>query len=610
LKSLMLLWLKLADEMASELHTSATNDGKTVIGRCKHEGLSFLTITLPTFGKDLQKGLDQGYVDRNLFQGFSWKGGLPKFLSGFLGLVFDRSSGVLLDVPNTHAILAVRQLTLMFGKISLPCSDTRVADAFTQYIQCEKEMANLDNEWSSHELDSFRRVSMLLFRDAFTEVDRKVYDGNLLPKHGPGSTADGLRGNAKFAQRSWPSRLEKYFPSGEYLFPSWRFYQEDEVHFLEPDAEMPVKVISVPKTLKTPRIIAMEPTAVQYAQQGLYAAIRESVEGVNYLYRFLGFDDQTPNQRLAKEGSLKGNLATLDLSEASDRVSNQLVRELAHHFPHLREGLDATRSRKADVPGHGVIRLSKFASMGSALCFPIEAMVFLTIIFMGIERDLRTSLDRRTVKRYVDRVRVYGDDIIVPVEHVHTVIELLETFGFLVNSGKSFWTGKFRESCGKEYYDGKDVSIVRVRRMFPVSRQNAQEVISLVEFRNQLYQAGRRSTVEWLDGRIQEVIDYFPRVGPDSPVLGRVDIEGPDRTERVDRSLQIPLVKGYVVASRSPRNAISDGDALLKCLLNLESRENGSRDDNNTIITADEDHLERSGRPQSVFLKLRWAPVR
>ncbi len=605
MKSLIVLWSKLADELASSLHTSATMDRKTIQGRCKHEGLSFLTITLPTFGKDLQKGLDQGWVDRNLFTGFAWKGGLPKFLSGFLGLVFDRSSGVLLDTPDTYAILAVRQLTLMFEKIDLPCSDARQADAMLRYIQCEKEMASNDKQWSPQQLDDFARVSLLLFREALTLVDRKVYNGELLPKHGPGSTADGLRGNAKFKQRTWTDRLEEYFPSGEYLFPSWDFFQEDGVHFLEPGSEIPVKVISVPKTQKTPRIIAMEPTAMQYAQQGVLAAILEGLGGVDYLRSFLGFDDQTPNQRMAREGSLHGNMATLDLSEASDRVSNQLVRRMCTRFPHLREALDATRSRKADVPGHGVVRLSKYASMGSALCFPIEAMVFLTIIFLGIERDHRTSLDRRTIQSYVGRVRVYGDDIIVPVEHVHTVVELLETFGFLVNSNKSFWTGRFRESCGKEYYEGTDVSVVRVRRMFPTSQQDAQGVVSIVSLRNQLFHAGYVDSVDWLDGKIQEVIKYFPRVEPSSPVLGRHHYERPFVDARkFDRALQRPLVRGYVVSSRLPINSIDGGDALLKVFLDMSRRENGG---GTNVVPSEKDHLLRSGRPQSVNIKLRWA---
>jgi hypothetical protein len=113
----LLLWKSLADELASWCCTSATFDCKTVEARSNDEGLSFLTITLPNFGKDFEKGLDQGFVDRRLFTGFQWKAGLPRFLGGFLGLVFERDSvGLLIDL-TTVAIFALRQLPGRGGKM-------------------------------------------------------------------------------------------------------------------------------------------------------------------------------------------------------------------------------------------------------------------------------------------------------------------------------------------------------------------------------------------------------------------------------------------------------------------------------------------------------------
>lgn len=598
MKSLMTLWSRLHAELARSLGcASATPDRKTVRLRCKHEGLSFLTITLPAFGKSFERSLELGRLDRSLFHGFSWKGGLPAFLQGFLGLVFDRDSGVLLDEPDTYAIFAVRQLTLMFGKVDLPCSDARVDDAFRAYIQCEKEVRERDKSWSDAEMFRFKQMSRLLFGSAFAKMDSEIHDGNVLPKHGPGSTADGLRGNAKFKNRVWTDRLERYFPAGEFLFYNWAFAQLDDVNHLEPGTEMPVKVITVPKTLKTPRIIAMEPTHMMYVQQALLEVVLRYLSQDSILKTVIGFDDQTPNQRMARQGSLSGDLATLDLSEASDRVSNQLVRAMVDRHPHLREGLDATRSRKADVPGFGVQRLSKFASMGSALCFPVEAMVFTTVIFLGIQKQLRTSLTKRDVKSLKERVRVYGDDLIVPVEYAHTVVEELENFGFRVNSGKSFWNGKFRESCGKEYFNGVDVSIVRARRMFPTQRQDAKEVISLVSLRNQLFKLGFEDTVRWLDSKIMDVLNYFPYVEESSPLLGRLSYE-PVRSERIDSALQRPLAKGYVVQSRLPRNSIEGADGLLKWALKRGDKP-----------FEEEDHLERSGRPKSVYTKLGWYPT-
>ena len=603
MKSLMLLWKEIAEESAIRCCTSTTMDLKRVHRRVKHEGISFLTITLPNFGKDFERSLEQGSVDRRLFQGFPWRGGLPLFLGGFLDLVFDRRTGVLLDAPDIDAILAVRQLTLMFGKISLECSNARLRKAMKGYIECESDVRKSDSLRTQQDVDVFRRVSALLFASVFAEVDRKVYYHETVPKHGPGATADRLRGNGKYRQRHWTSRLEKIFPSGEYLLPSWSYYNQlEKVEHLEPEAEIPVRVISVPKTLKTPRIIGIEPTAMQYMQQALLPEFLEALKeehrrfddrlGLEY---FLGFDDQTPNQRMACEGSSLGELATLDLSEASDRVSNQLVREMLRNHKHLHHAVDACRSRKADVPGFGVQRLAKFASMGSALTFPVEAMVFLTIIFIGIEDELNTPLTPKIIRDFHRKVRVYGDDIIIPVEYVRSVILALERFGAKVNENKSFWNGKFRESCGKEYYDGHDVSIVRVRRMFPTQRRHVSEVISLVSLRNQLYFAGYWRTVKWLDGLLGGMLKHYPHVAPSSSVLGRHSFLGYE-TEKLHPDFHSPLVRGYVVSAPLPPDPLEDMGALLKIHLKRGNQP-----------FADLRHLERAGRPQAVNIKLRMA---
>jgi len=587
----------MAKEFAIRCCTSATKDIETVLGRTKHEGISFLTISLPSFGKDFQKSLDQGIVDHNSFQGFSWRAGLPRFLGGFLDRVFSRDSGVLIDEPCVEAILAIRQLTLIYSKILLPCSPARERDAMRGYIDCDREVKESDAMLDSSDFDDFHRVSNLLFSNVFSSLDKLIYDEDVVPKHGPGSTADKLMGNQKFKSDCWTDRLQEVFSVENFLVPNARYAHEDRFTFLEPGAEQPVRVISVPKTLKTPRIIAIEPSYVQYAQQAILEPLIQLLESDSILKSLLGFTDQVPNQELARIGSEDGLTASLDLSEASDRVSNQLVRKMVSNFPSLLKGLDATRSRKADVPGFGVIRLAKYASMGSALCFPIEAMVFLTLIFLGIEKEHNTRFTKKEqFCSYLGRVRVYGDDLIVPVDFVESVNLTLEHFGARVGETKSFWIGKFRESCGKEYYNGHDVSIVKFRRSFPTSRSDAQGCISLVSFRNQLYRAGCWETVRYIDSLIWKIFKYFPVVEESSPVLGRHSFLS-YRSERECSQLHRPLVKGYVVESLIPKNSLTDEGALLKYFLKRGGQP-----------SVDRRHLERSGRPLAVDIKPRWAP--
>jgi hypothetical protein len=605
MKSLMLLWQLLLEELGSWCDTSTTEDRKTAFRRLEHERLSFLTITLPDFGKGFQKALDQGKVAHDLFPGFRFTSGLPQFLGGFLERVFDRKSGVLLDNPDIDCIFAIRQLTLSFAKIELPASDSRQRKAMLGYAECEKELKAKEREWNSADYADFSRVSQLLFGQLFSGIDNDIKNNAVIPKHGPGKTADRISNNARFRIQTWPWRLEKVFASVDFIVPNAKYATLiDDVRFLEPGAEIPVRVVSVPKTLKTPRIIAIEPTHMMYVQQAIYECFVKNWRGDRLLHQFLGFDDQVPNQDLARRGSRKsGNLATLDLSEASDRVSNQLVREMLRPFPSMQEGVDASRSRKADVLGHGEIRLSKFASMGSALCFPMEACVFLTCIFLGIEKELKTPLTYKTIKRFAGKVRVFGDDIIIPKEYVSSVVESLEHFGAKVNRAKSFWNGKFRESCGKEYYDGHDVSVVKIRQVLPTQRQHAEQVLATVSTRNQFYELGLWRTCAWLDEYLVRLLGRYPIVPDTSQLVGRISrsfdptAKYDQTSQQWDRDLQKPKSRAYVSSAISPVDILDGEYALLKFFLKrgLDPHQEG--------------HLERAGRPKAVNLKLRWVPL-
>lgn len=619
LKDLMLLWQVLLLESSSRCCVCTDLDWKTVQARVEEEGESFLTITLPTFAEGLQKGLEQGFVAPSDFPSFSFvrkRGesvGLPKFLRGFLEQIFNSGSGRLLDEPSVEAISCVRQLALSFNKIYHTSKEERVRKAMDGYVSCEKEIRIHDSTRTQEEYLSFARVSHLLFSRLYPKLVSELRDGRLQGRHGPGATADRLRGNSKWDQSEWPWRLERVFPSAGFLVPNDRHYEWlSRLKFLEPGAERPVRVIDVPKTFKTPRIIAIEPTCMMFVQQALSVNWIPLIESDSLIGGMIGFEDQTVNRRMAQDASRTGDMATLDLSEASDRVSNQLVRAMFRWQPLIAEAVDATRSRSADVLGHGVLRLSKFASMGSALTFPIEAMVFLTIIFVAIEGELRRPLTESDIRRLKGQVRVYGDDIIVPVDYARAVADCLEAYGLKVNRSKSFWNGKFRESCGGEYYNGEDVSVVRFRRLLPAHRryaqvktgEEAQRLISAVSLANQLHLAGWWRSAAWLTERLEGVIP-LPVVTHTSPVLGKWSFLGDYQSERTHRTLHSPLVKGYVPSSKSPSSPLRGSGALMKVFSNPSEPFHWLKDITE-IASRDEKHLERAGRPQAVSIKLGW----
>jgi len=611
MKSQMITLLELIIvELGDECSVVTARDIKTVASRVGDQGVSFLTLTLPAFEKDFVKSLDEGMVAPTSFAGFRRRGGLPEFLGGFLELIFDRTTGILLEEPSIPAIRAVRQITLMYGKVKLECSPDRVRRTVEGYLKCEEELGQVQEHIVAEDRDRFKVLGNLLFGNVFRRIDNDVAEYSLLPKHGPGSTADGLLANAKWGLNTWTERLEEVAPHWRYATPrSYRTDRYDTVQFLEPGEELPVEVILVPKTLKALRVIAREPTHMQYMQQAVLERFTEYVREDSFLSRMIDTKYQLPNQELAREGSLTGALATIDLSEASDRVSNFLVEDLTGFFPHLQDVVQASRSKQASVPviskdyrslsdlssmERVVIPLHKFASMGSALCFPMEMAVFLTVVFMGIERAegirFRTMSQLRA---YMGRVRVYGDDIIVPTHATSSVVDHLARFGFVVNRGKSFWTGRFRESCGAEYYNGHDVTVTRVRNVFPQSRGDVEEMVSAVDLRNQLYKAGYWGAVRWLDNEISSLIP-FPAVAETSTVLGAFSFLGFD-SERMCPDLQLPMVRGIVV-KHSKRHSVADGDAaLMKFFL--------KRGDEPIY---QEDHLEYAGRPVSSKLKYGW----
>ena len=594
MKSLIAFAKVLISEAGERCGISTDRDIKTVTGRVEHEGISFLTITLPAFCVDLQRALSVGMVTDDMFLGFQRHAGLPRFLGGFLQLVFDRSSGLLVDDPSIEAIRSLRQITLAFGKMHLDCTDARIAKAIQGYVDCEQDVRRADKDFPLFR-EEFVRVGTLLCGEMFSRLDLAVQIGDLRPKHGSGKTADRLFGNAKFDNREWTERLDRVFPVMDWLVPTYKHLEVlDRVSILEPGNERPVRVVTVPKTLKTPRIIAMEPTCMMYAQQALHERILELLPRDEILGKLMDYSTQIPNQELARKGSRDGSLATLDLSAASDRVSNQHVRALLSAWPSLAEAVDASRSRKADVRGHGVLRLAKFASMGSALCFPFEAMVFTTIVFLGIQDELGRPLTRKDIKSFHGKVRVYGDDIIVPTHMVTSVMKRLSSFGMVVNTAKSYGTGKFRESCGADFFDGHDVSVVRVKEEFPTSRKHVEGLVSTVSLRNHLWDRGWYNCAEYLDKILGRVLPVYPVIPRNSSALGRwsfdaVNIGG------MHEDYQVPTLRACVATHVPLASPVSGYGALLKFFLHRGIEP-----------PADKKHLERAGRSGSSRIETRW----
>lgn len=208
-------------------------------------------------------------------------------------------------------------------------------------------------------------------------------------------------------------------------------YCRDSLHVLLMDEELSF----APKNAKTHRSISKPPPMNVMVQLGYGDFMTKR------LARF-GIDlaDQSINQRLARDGSLTGDLATLDLTSASDMEAIELV---FHLLPvDWANALSACRCSFITFQGER-LRLEKFSSMGNGYTFPLESLIFWALA--------KASCDAGDV------VSIYGDDIIIPSKHVPLLTEVLTACGFELNTRKSYSTGPFRESCGADWYRGFNI---------------------------------------------------------------------------------------------------------------------------------------------------------
>lgn len=301
-------------------------------------------------------------------------------------------------------------------------------------------------------LDSARRhVTSAL---AFTKWDE------IIPFHGPGAVYDGSMCN----KGSW----SKWFSTIDYLYPYHRyFFLQNADHFvdqcdgLEVDDEIVARLIAVPKDSRGPRLICVHPAEAIWAQQGLRiklerAMLRRRSQRWVWPRGHVHFDDQTVNGSLASFASATGSYATLDLKEASDRLSEPLVQYLfGSHY----RWFGCCRAQYADLLTEKV-EIGAYAPMGNATVFPVQSLVFWAICVATLE-----SLGFHQP----GDCYVFGDDIIVPTAAYPHIVESLQSFGLVVNQTKSFHKGAFRESCGVDAYKGRDVTPVRWKTTYDAS---------------------------------------------------------------------------------------------------------------------------------------------
>lgn len=263
-------------------------------------------------------------------------------------------------------------------------------------------------------------------------------------------------------------------------YPTWDEAEKLRSNrFGEPLIATCSKLTFVPKSSEISRTICTEPLLNMMFQQGIRRQFESSLKHVVNID--LEFQQQI-NRRLCEIGSRTGRFGTIDLSSASDTISVSLVRELFP--PAIVRWLMETRTAQTELPNKEVLDLHMVSSMGNAFTFPLQTMIFSSIV-IGAYRALSIPVRHSFVIKpkgllaqpqiVVGNWAVNGDDIIVDSRAYKLVMQLLTRFGFQPNFTKSYNEGPFRESCGADFWLGHPVRGVYCQRL-----DNLQDRLSLI----------------------------------------------------------------------------------------------------------------------------------
>jgi hypothetical protein len=405
--------------------------GVPSIGRSAYDGLEWCIFDAPKLEKEL---LD--YIENGSDFSESW----PLWLRPLRDLFIKGQ--------NPFVLRWLRQLLLFCYKAAHALDNDTYKTFAKQWVRVQAETSL----YSPDSMSGLCKEVLCRARAHCTASLTSVSWENIVPYHGPGAVYDSNWNKGRWSQ--WFATIEAAYPYSKY------FYLPGVAHWisnpLEPHQikdEIHARLIAVPKDARGPRLICVHPTESIWIQEGLRDQLETSItrrfiHPWNWPKGQVHFDDQTPNGRLALQASMDRTYATLDLKEASDRLSDTLVRELfGSHY----RWFGSCRAQKADIPVlDRTVEISCYAPMGNATTFPVQSLVFWALCASTLEAIGCT-----------DRLLVFGDDIIVPSAHAPLVIEVLEQFGLRVNRTKSFYKGAFRESCGVDAFNGINVTPTR-----------------------------------------------------------------------------------------------------------------------------------------------------
>lgn len=485
---------------------------KTYISRrLSCEGTGFATKILPQLAKAVEYGLESGSFICPANFSKPNNTALPHFMKDLLLRVFNKS-GNLLTTPCVESIYALRTIGYIVYKTVFPFTEKQLDLAEKKFIATDDAIPNLGRVLDTAD------VLVLEGLDVARGLITRLFEGfdphDISPSFGPGITAGGDEPHEKPYFRTKYEGIHNEYPYYRFFHVSPISIAAHPFDYWKRNRKVigTNKVLFVPKDSRGPRTIACEPVEYMWIQQGLRKKLYEHVECHPLTKGQISFTDQTINQRGALSASMGDGMATLDMKDASDSVGAELVDYLFSDLPKLKRCLAALRTPESLLPSGEVKVLKKYAAMGSALCFPVEAIVFWALARASIYLYNRFVAPIRSVIK--PKVSVYGDDILIHADAVPMFVDLASKVGLHTNLTKSFFRGQFRESCGHDYYAGINITTIKVRNIDLSDQGNS--IASLVETANFL----RGSFLHNAANTLEEYIPVdIPNGNPDSPYL-------------------------------------------------------------------------------------------
>jgi hypothetical protein len=204
------------------------------------------------------------------------------------------------------------------------------------------------------------------------------------------------------------------------------------------------------------------------------------------------------------------------------------------------------------------IELKKAFSQGSALTFPCQSVVYAIVCAAAViitkKDDTHTPVTMREVNDSCSRIRVYGDDLIVPTDTLTVLTDLLSFLQLKVNDAKTHSKGKFRESCGLDGYDGFDVTPTYIKIVDESPKH--ETVVSAIESSNNLLKNGWWNLSTWQLGIAKLYAKAMPYKRVHEQALAVSTFSGPKTTHlrsRWNENLQVEEVNVFTLTSNTRR---------------------------------------------------------